>query len=120
MTVDGLTITPSADGDYSVMVTLNDRLSIQVPVHVHQNIQSLSLVAPKWYYCKGYQGIEIPVCDIVPADDINRTLTWYWNGAKEYIDTADSHEFYGWYYGKNTVRVTAPGGASAEAEIIYI
>lgn len=119
MTVDGMTIIPSAAGDYTVEVTLNDKISLQVPVHVRKNIQSFTLVAPKW----AYGSYDVLISDIVPADDVNQNLTWYWNGAIAYIGTEDRHHFNTNYdtflydihwTGRAKITVTAPGGASAE------
>lgn len=115
LAVDGVTVTAQAPGDVTLTARMDSRFSVDIPVHVYQPVERIALQAPT--LCQAGKTFSVSVLELAPQD-ISGRLTWTQDGAPVYEGneltqtlTAPAGQTI------TVIRVTAPGGASAEATV---
>ena len=115
LAVDGVTVTAQAPGDVTLTARMDSRFSVDIPVHVYQLVERIALQAPT--LCQAGKTFSVSVLELA-LQDISGRLTWTQDGAHVYEGneltqtlTAPAGQTI------TVIRVTAPGGASAEATV---
>lgn len=115
LAVDGMTVTAQAPGDVTLTARMDSRFSVDIPVHVYQPVERIALQAPT--LCQAGKTFSVSVLELA-LQDISGRLTWTQDGAPVYEGneltqtlTAPAGQTI------TVIRVTAPGGASAEATV---